>query len=166
MSDPTLKSALLRVKTRLLSSFYDESSIAVQIVDDEIKNLASNKEPVYLDPHKIIYYTAKYYGVTQEELKSPSRCYLESKARKVAAYIIRTNTNLSLHNIVSLFSRADHTTAIYWIKWCSEQKDYTWFISDLEAILWNVRNGSDVAYRIKDSNSVYPKVTDFIKSTV
>lgn len=55
---------------------------------------------------------AEHYGVTVEGLKSKGRTKAISEPRRLAAYLLRDRTILTLDEIGDLFNR-DHTTIIY-----------------------------------------------------
>jgi chromosomal replication initiator protein len=56
--------------------------------------------------------TARYFGLTREELCSRSRSRQLTAARHVAMYLVRELTSLSLPKIGELFDR-DHSTVMY-----------------------------------------------------
>lgn len=67
------------------------------------------------------------YGRVKDDLLDEDRRRLNSEPRKVAAYLIRLNTRLTLKEIAHLFLRDDHSTAIHWIKWARSQREHRWF---------------------------------------
>lgn len=71
-----------------------------------------------LPPITIMQAACDEFGVTINNIRSPSRTRSCSEPRKIAAYLVRKHTILSLKEIGSLFGRRDHTTVIYWLRYC------------------------------------------------
>ena len=76
-----------------------------------------------IPPGEIVDAVCGYFGVSPRILCGPARTRSCSEPRKVAAYLIREHTVLSYQEIVALFGRTDHTTAIYWVRYCQEEVD-------------------------------------------
>jgi chromosomal replication initiation ATPase DnaA len=74
-----------------------------------------------IPPGEIVDAVCEYFGVTPRNLRGPARTRSCSEPRKVAAYLIRERTVLSYQEIAALFGRTDHTTAIYWVRYCDKE---------------------------------------------
>jgi len=59
---------------------------------------------------------AKAFGLSKEELRSPSRRKQIVKGRQTAMYLIRINLRKSLNDIGSIFGKKDHTTVLNSLK--------------------------------------------------
>jgi chromosomal replication initiator protein len=79
---------------------------------------------------------AEYFGITVEELLSPSRTADLALARHVAMYLSRKNLSLTVDQIAKAFNKKDHTTVLYAVRRVEEMKK-----TDLrvKAILENVQ---------------------------
>lgn len=74
----------------------------------------ANKKKINLIDN-IINEVAKFYSLTPEDVKSKCRKRNIVKARFIAIYIIREETDLSLNDIAKIFNR-DHSTIIHSIR--------------------------------------------------
>ncbi len=68
-----------------------------------------------IPPHLILEETARYFGLSREDLVSKSRSRPLTTARHIAMYLLRECTGQSLIKIGEIFDR-DHTTALHGIK--------------------------------------------------
>ncbi|MFM6980346.1 MAG: chromosomal replication initiator protein DnaA [Micrococcales bacterium] len=66
-----------------------------------------------LTPVQIMNTVAKYYGLSVDDLSGSSRFQAIVRARQVAMYLCRDQTDLSLPKIGQLFGNRDHTTVMY-----------------------------------------------------
>lgn len=71
-----------------------------------------------IQPGDVVEVVCACFGVTPANLRSPARTRACSEPRKIAAYLMREHTIMSLQDICSYFKRSDHTTALYWIRSC------------------------------------------------
>ena len=69
-------------------------------------------EPVTVD--RIISEVANIYGVTSDDIKSNKRSQQISTARKVAVYVIKEITQMSLTAIGAEIGGRDHSTVVYY----------------------------------------------------
>ena len=74
--------------------------------------------PVTVD--RIISEVAGIYGVTSDDIRSMKRSSQISTARKVAAYVIKEMTQLSLQNIGAELGGKNHSTVSFYIDSISE----------------------------------------------
>ena len=79
-------------------------------MQDILKETAAEYVPT---PETIIQSVARYYDTEPEAVTGQGRYKKVSTARKVAIYLIRELTGLSLDDIGQLFSGRDHTTVMY-----------------------------------------------------
>ena len=106
-----LEGAVNKIKAYqdLMNENIDLSSIA-KILKDMFKEKTSS-----ITPDIIIEETAKYFSISPEDIKGPSRTKLFVSSRQISMYLIRTLTNFSLAEIGDFFSR-DHSTVINSLK--------------------------------------------------
>ncbi len=89
-----------------------DSDITVATVSRIIKDMYQDKTPFVPTPSIIIDETAKYYELSADDLKGPSRTKNTALARQIAMYEIRKLTNLALQDIGNIFGGRDHTTVL------------------------------------------------------
>jgi len=85
-------------------------NITVPLVTKILKDMFKEKSS-FITPDIIIEETAKYYSISSDDIKGPSRVKLFVTARQISMYLIRTLTNFSLSDIGDIFNR-DHTTVM------------------------------------------------------
>lgn len=78
-------------------------------------------------PSHILEAVCLEYQHVKDDVLGVSRKKSLSEARKVAAYLIRCNSSMTLQEVASYFNRKDHTTAIFWIAWARSQRENRWF---------------------------------------
>ena len=106
-----LEGALLRIAA--YSSLLGEP-ISMQVSERALEDLLP--QPGSEIPAQVILdETAKYFGLTREDLVSKNRSRPLTTARHVAMYMMRECTGLSLIKIGELFER-DHTTVLHGVK--------------------------------------------------
>jgi chromosomal replication initiator protein len=106
-----LEGALLRVAA--FSSLMREP-ITLEISERALEDLLPQPGSE-IPAHVILDETAKYFGLTREDLISKNRSRPLTTARHVAMYMMRECTGLSLIKIGELFDR-DHTTVLHGVK--------------------------------------------------
>ena len=71
------------------------------------------KEGIFIPtPEVIIRETARYFQISEEELRGQSRSKNTAMARQVSMYLIRTLTNLPLQSIGELYDGRNHATVL------------------------------------------------------
>ncbi len=63
-------------------------------------------------PQQIIKETARYYSLTEEDLRGQNRSKNTAIARQISMYLIRTLSNLSLKEIGAEYEARNHSTVI------------------------------------------------------
>ena len=63
-------------------------------------------------PEIIIRETARYFQISEEELRGQSRSKNTAMARQVSMYLIRTLTDLSLQGIGEMYEGRNHATVL------------------------------------------------------
>lgn len=66
-----------------------------------------------INPQLIVERTARYFGLTTEEVCSPKRDKHISEPRQIAMYLMRVELKLSFPQIAKQVGRNDHTTAMH-----------------------------------------------------
>jgi chromosomal replication initiation ATPase DnaA len=89
---------------------------------------------IKITPDMIIAAVCLEYGRVKDDLLAEDRRRHFSEPRKVAAYLVRLNSHLTLQEVARLFLRNDHTTAISWIKWARKQRESAWFQRVIEMV--------------------------------
>ena len=88
-----------------------DNQINVQVAEKVLKDMFRSSESI-MTPTSIIEETAKYFGLTDRDVKGQSKIKNVSRARQIAIYMIRLNTTLSLKEIGEYFSGRDHSTIL------------------------------------------------------
>lgn len=65
---------------------------------------------------------AKYYNITTNELKGPSRKRVHTIPRFVFCYLVRKHTKKSLTQIAAFLDGRDHTTILHAVRSAEERK--------------------------------------------
>lgn len=78
-----------------------------------IRDILNDDQPIPITVEKIIAEVANIYGVTPDDIRSNKRASQISTARKVAIYVVREITQMSLASIGTEFGGRDHSTMVY-----------------------------------------------------
>jgi len=105
-----LEGALIRVTAFAALNRQDVDMSLAEIV---LKDLIPEGGEPEITAGLIIAQTAAYFGLTIDELTSPSRGRHLVMARQIAMYLCRELTGLSLPKIGEQFGGRDHTTVMY-----------------------------------------------------
>ena len=86
------------------------AEITKEKVDEIIGIVDPGNIPTDAMVERILNVVARHYGVTVEDIKSKKRTANIAKARHVAIYLIKENTELTLQGIGSVFDGRNHST--------------------------------------------------------
>lgn len=78
-----------------------------------IRDILNDDQPIPITVEKIISDVAEIYNVSAEDIRSNKRSSQISMARKVAIYVVREITQMSLVAIGHEFGDRDHSTIVY-----------------------------------------------------
>lgn len=89
------------------------ATVDMPMVQTLLKDIAPISDDQVIAPIDIINTIASYYKITPDEIFGQSRTAGIVRARQIAMYLCREQTNLSLPKIGQLFGGRDHTTVMY-----------------------------------------------------
>lgn len=107
--------------------FYNEdikkthSRYTLSIVNSILKDIQQSKET--LVPDDIIEYVAKYYKVAKKDILGKSRKKDIVLARHISMWLIRSQIDISLEQIGTIFGNRDHSTVVNALNKIDEQVD-------------------------------------------
>ena len=82
------------------------------------------KTGIYIPtPERIISETARYYGLSESDLRGQSRAKNIARARQISMYLMRSLTNLSLQDIGAEFEDRNHATVLSSIRKIEDMLD-------------------------------------------
>ena len=105
-----LEGALTRV---IAFSSLTNREITVELADEALKDIISNKRPMQINIKFIKEIVSKYYNIKFEDFSSKKRTRTIAYPRQIAMYLSRELTDLSLPKIGYEFGGRDHTTVIH-----------------------------------------------------
>ena len=112
-----------------------DEPITVASVANRLKESFKASDDLLPSVDVIIDETAKYYMLTQEDLKGQRRTRDTALARQISMFLIRKLTNLSLKDIGFLFEGRDHSTVLSSIRRIEanidESPDFSKIIRDI-----------------------------------
>lgn len=80
---------------------------------DSVKRAIDDLTVVMLPtPERILRETARYYNITEEDIKGQNRARTPAEARQVAMYLMRTLITISLSDIGKYFDNRNHATVL------------------------------------------------------
>ena len=89
------------------------AAVDMPMVQTLLKDISPISDDQVIAPIDIINTIASYYKITPDEIFGQSRTAGIVRARQIAMYLCREQTNLSLPKIGQLFGGRDHTTVMY-----------------------------------------------------
>ena len=105
-----LEGVVKRMRAQYLLNNENPNLIAAQ---NAIRDIRNDNQPTPITVERIITEVARTMGVTAEDIRSSKRSSPISKARQVAAYVVRSITNLPMESIGEEFGGRDHSTIVY-----------------------------------------------------
>lgn len=118
------------------------SKLDIDTVIRAIRDLIRERNEFVPTPDEIIEETAKYYGISAQDIKGSSRTKEFNIPRQISMYLIRHFTTLTLKEIGKVFNR-DHTTVMHSIEkvenLIKEDQDTAEIVKDITANI-NARN--------------------------
>ncbi len=113
-----LEGVVKRMRAQFLLNNEAPNLIAAQ---NAIRDIRNDTQPVPITVERIITEVARTMNVSPEDIRSKKQSSPVSKARQVAAYVIRSITNLSMEAIGEEFGGRDHTTIVYAVRQVENQ---------------------------------------------
>ncbi len=111
---------------------------SISLAQIAIGDILSEDKPLPVTIEKIIDEVCRTYSITPVDIRSKKRTTQISNARKVAMYVIRQVTQLSLPSIGKEFNR-DHSTVVYSLKDVTEEMERNqYFKATVDDIIKNV----------------------------
>jgi chromosomal replication initiator protein len=108
-----LEGVVKRMRAQYLLGGEQPNLIAAQ---NAIRDIRNDNQPVPITVERIINEVARTMSVQPEDIRSSKHSAPISKARQVAAYVVRSITNLPMKSIGDEFGGRDHSTIVYAIQ--------------------------------------------------
>ncbi len=108
-----LEGVVKRMRAQYLLNNEQPTLIAAQ---NAIRDIRNDNQPVPITVERIIAEVARTMNVNPEDIRSNKQSAAISKARQVAAYVVRDITHLPMKAIGEEFGGRDHTTIVYAIQ--------------------------------------------------
>ncbi|HEU4998745.1 MAG TPA: chromosomal replication initiator protein DnaA [Lapillicoccus sp.] len=105
-----LEGALIRVTA---FANLNRQPVTLDLAEVVLRDLIPSEQPAQITVATIMGETARYYGLTIDDLCSSSRSRQLVQARQIAMYLCRELTELSLPKIGQHFGGRDHTTVMH-----------------------------------------------------
>lgn len=115
-----LEGVVKRMKAQYLLGGEQPGIIAAQ---NAIRDIRNDNQPVPITVERIITEVARTMNVNPDDIRSNKQSSPISKARQMAAYVVRTITNLPMKSIGEEFGGRDHTTIVYAIQQVEKKMD-------------------------------------------
>ena len=115
-----LEGVVKRMKAQYLLGNEQPNLMAAQ---NAIRDIRNDNQPVPITVERIITEVARTMNVNSEDIRSNKQSAPISRARQVAAYVVRSITNLPMKSIGDEFGGRDHTTIVYAIQKVEKQMD-------------------------------------------
>lgn len=108
-----LEGVVKRMKAQYLLGNEMPGIVAAQ---NAIRDIRNDNQPVPITVERIITEVARTMNVNPEDIRSNKQSAPISRARQMAAYVVRNITNLPMKSIGEEFGGRDHTTIVYAIQ--------------------------------------------------
>ena len=101
-----------------LNAYYMLEGIypVINVAQNAIKDILNETQPIPVTIEKIISEVSRTYNVSPADIRGPKRSGAVANARRVAIYIMREVTGMSMEEIGREFSGRDHSTITYSLK--------------------------------------------------
>ena len=113
-----LEGALTRV---IAFSRLSQQDISIPLAQQALKDILENNATRKATPENIIRIVCERYGITPKDFLSRRRNQEIAYPRKIAMYLVRELTDLSLSDIGKAFGGRDHTTVLHAWRTISEE---------------------------------------------
>ena len=108
-----LEGVVKRMRAQYMLNNEQPNMITAQ---NAIRDIRNDNQPVPITVERIISEVARTMGVQPEDIRSGKHSAPISRARQVAAYVVREITNLPMKSIGAEFGGRDHSTIVYAIQ--------------------------------------------------
>ncbi len=115
-----LEGVVKRMKAQYLLGNEQPNIVAAQ---NAIRDIRNDNQPVPITVERIITEVARTMNVNPEDIRSNKQSAPISRARQMAAYVVRNITNLPMKSIGEEFGGRDHTTIVYAIQKVEKQME-------------------------------------------
>ncbi len=108
-----LEGVVKRMRAQYLLNNEQPNLVAAQ---NAIRDIRNDNQPTPITVERIITEVARTLSVKPEDIRSSKHSAPISRARQVAAFVVRSCTNLTMKQIGQEFGGRDHTTIVYAIQ--------------------------------------------------
>ena len=108
--------AIVKRKAELLHLDLPEDVAVISVAQNAIKDILNETQPVPVTIEKIIGEVSRTFNVSPADIRGTKRNANVASARRVAIYILREVTGMSMEEIGREFSGRDHSTIVYSLK--------------------------------------------------
>ncbi len=115
-----LEGVVKRMRAQYLLNNEQPNLIAAQ---NAIRDIRNDNQPAPITVERIITEVARTLSVKPEDIRSSKHSAPISRARQVAAFVVRSCTNLTMKQIGQEFGGRDHTTIVYAIQKVETEMD-------------------------------------------
>ncbi len=126
-----------------LNAYYMLEGIqpVVSVAQNAIKDILNETQPIPVTIDKIISEVSRTYNVSPSDIRGSKRNAAVSSARRVAIYILRDITGMSMEDIGREFSGRDHSTIVYSLKTMEkDMQDDQHLRETVDDIIKNIRS--------------------------
>ena len=126
-----------------LNAYYMLEGIqpVISVAQNAIKDVLNETQPIPVTIDKIISEVSRTYNVPAADIRGTKRNANVSAARRVAIYILREVTGMSMEDIGREFSNRDHSTIVYSLKTMErDMKSDQHLHETVDDIIKNIRN--------------------------